>query len=252
MSRCDRTSTKAAQDLKQERFDKAKLLFEAADQLSRRSEEGIWGRLFRWRRGEDVGGEARFAIHGRDVYNTLEELGQQAREKVQLAERYATTRGHADDLHAAADGLRMRLIGLGEDLSGAVRELQERLAPFYVLNSRGDWTKLDHIWTLLDEPRQVRLRREVDELLFLWMAGVESAFRSVDRDALVASRLAPRRALDVCDKALVFTKSQGPWRALRGRLHELMDDGETEGRREREPDPGAERARRWPASSGGC
>jgi len=200
--------------------------------LSKRSEDGIWGRLFRWRNAE-----AGIGISGRESYNSLEELGQQAREKVQLAERYATTRGRADDLHAAADGLRMRLIGLGEDLPGAVRELQERLSPFYVLNSRGDWTKLDHIWTLLDAPRQVRLLHEVDELLFLWMAGVESAFRLDARNASTTSRLPLQRAVEVCDKALVFTESPGPWRALRGRLRTLIgdDDPEAAGGRDREP-----------------
>ncbi|APW60731.1 protein kinase domain-containing protein [Paludisphaera borealis] len=229
-------------DLDQERFEKAKLQFEAASQLARRSEVGIWGRLFRWRGAEGVVGGARLTPHGRESYYSFEELDQKAREKAKLADRYATTRGHAEDLHTAADGLRMRLIGLGEDLPGAVRELQEQLGPFHVLNSRDDWTSPEHIWwSLLDEPRRVRLKREVDELLFLWMAGVEAAFRTTGKGASEASRESLRLALDVCDRALSFAESKAPWQSLRERIRALMDDdapaGLSEGFEPQAPEP---------------
>ena len=50
-----------------------------------------------------------------------------------------------------SESLRFRLIGLGEDIPGAVGELKSLLEPFYVLTSKEDWNKLDYIWGLLDD-----------------------------------------------------------------------------------------------------
>ena len=106
----------------------------------------------------------------------------------------------------------------GGDRDELLRELRERLAPFYVLVSRKDWKDLDHIWSSLDDARRATLRREVDELLFLWMVGVEAAFRSPEQARTHAGREALRLALDVCDRALSFAESRGPWQSLRDRI----------------------------------
>ena len=122
---------------------------------------------------------------------------------------------------------------MGEDLPGAVRELKELLAPFYVLTSKEDWNTLDHLWEQLDEEQRIRLRHEVNELLFLWIAGVETALdRAVQSPS--ATRLASdpqvlRQALDVCDRAITFAEPNGPWRALRAML---ADHGEEAGQEE--------------------
>ncbi|MFO0889676.1 MAG: hypothetical protein U0790_11120 [Isosphaeraceae bacterium] len=56
-------------------------------------------------------------------------------------------------------------------------ELKRRLEPFYVLKSKLDWDQLQHIWGYLDEVLRARLSYEVNELLFLWMVGVEGSLR---------------------------------------------------------------------------
>ncbi len=196
-------------------FDKAILQYEAASQLARRSEKGIWGQLFHWRSPREILDK----LNALERRNNLELLDEQAGQKAQLAKRHAATHNNAAALHAASDGLRMRLIGLGEDLAGAVHELQELLKPFYVLNSREDWTKLDYLWPQLDEVRRARLRLEVNELLFLWMVGVESSLQPYDpSDAKTADDSTIRLAIEVCDKALGFAEPRGPWLALQNRF----------------------------------
>jgi serine/threonine protein kinase/predicted Zn-dependent protease len=151
----------------------------------------------------------------------LEELQGQIQIKAEMAKLIGTTRDQADELLKRSEDLRFRLIGLGVDLPGAVAELRQRLAPFYVLNSRQDWNELQHIWGLLDDKRAADLKHEVNELLFLWMVGVETSFRRSDPP--VASRLADEpalidSALQVCDRALTFAEPKEPWLAVRALL----------------------------------
>ena len=97
-----------------------------------------------------------------------------------MSKKIVIARDQADNLLKESENLRFRLIGLGEDLPGAINELKRLLAPFHVLTSKEDWTKLDYIWGLLDETQQQRLRREVNELLFLWMVQVETSVHKLD------------------------------------------------------------------------
>jgi serine/threonine protein kinase/predicted Zn-dependent protease len=152
----------------------------------------------------------------------LEELQGRIQIKAKMAKLIGTTRGQADELLHRSEDLRFRLIGLGDDLPAAVAELKQRLAPFYVLNSKQDWNELQYIWGLLDETRAKALKHEVNELLFLWMVGVETSFRSAD--SKVAARLARdpelvASALEVCDRALTFAEPREPWIAVRTLLN---------------------------------
>jgi len=196
-------------------YDAAIVQFEAASQLARRSEEGVWRQIFRWRSLRDIADK----LNALERRNNLEQLDEEASRKSLLAKRHAETHSNVAALHAASDGLRMRLIGLGDDLPGAVHELQERLKPFYVLSSREDWTTLDYLWSQLDKPSRGRLRREVNELLFLWMVGVESSLRPPGPSGATDDEAAAiRRALEVCDRAIRFAKPSAPWVALRDRF----------------------------------
>lgn len=203
------------QHLNNGEYDAAIIQFEAASQLASRSEAGVWGHVFRWRSFRDVANK----LNALERRNNLEQLDEEASRKALLAKRHAETHGNVAALHAASDGLRMRMIGLGDDPPGAVRELQELLKPFYVLSSREDWTTLDYLWSQLDEPSALRLKREVNELLFLWMVEVESSLRPAGPSGPTDDEAAAiRRALEVCDRAIRFATPSGPWEALRDRL----------------------------------
>ena len=203
-------------------FKEAEIWFENAHGRAHNSEPVALRSLMNWRNFMDFGGKLRRKLELLWTSPALEELEANIQTKLELARKIATTRGQADTLLDRSESLRFRLIGMGEDLPGAVRELKELLAPFYVLTSREDWNSLAHLWEQLDEEQRTRLRHEVNELLFLWVAGVETA---LDRSAQSpsATRLAsdPRvlaQALDVCDRAITFAEPNGPWRALRALL----------------------------------
>ena len=123
-----------------------------------------------------------------------------------------------------SENLHFRLIGLGDDLPGAINELKSLLGPFHVLTSKEDWTKLDHIWGLLDENQKKRLRREVNELLFLWMVQIETSVHTLDESAAAAGKASDPatlgQALNVCDRGLAFAEPREPWLALRDLLQE--------------------------------
>ena len=154
----------------------------------------------------------------------MEDLEELIQFKARVAKLIVTTRGQAENLLEESEDLRFRLIGLGEDLPGAINELKWLLAPFQVLTSKEDWTKLDYIWDLLDETRQQRLRREVNELLFLWMVQVETSVHKLAEPATAAGIASDpatlRQALNVCDRVLTFAEPREPWLALRALLQE--------------------------------
>ena len=154
----------------------------------------------------------------------LEDLEDDIRFKASMSKKIVIARDQADNLLKESESLRFRLIGLGEDLPGAINELKRLLAPFQVLTSKEDWTKLDYIWDLLDETRQQRLRREVNELLFLWMVQVETSVRKRDEPAAAAGIASDPatlgQTLKVCDRVLTFAEPREPWLALRALLQE--------------------------------
>ena len=143
------------------------------------------------------------------------------------ADKSVIAKEQAEALIEKSESLRFRLIGLGGDPPGAVEELKALLAPFYVLNSKENWGEIEHIWGFLGEKQREALRHEVDELLFLWMVGIETALRSQQdspaRVPVVVDPAAIRQALDVCDRALTFAEAKGPWLALRAVLEQHRD-----------------------------
>jgi eukaryotic-like serine/threonine-protein kinase len=153
----------------------------------------------------------------------LEDLFRIARERAVLAEQTGTIRDEADALFRAAVPLRFRLLDFGGDLASASRDLPQVLKPFYVLVNT-NWATRDDL-KLLDEPRRRRLINEVNELLFLWVVALD---RSNDPEAI-------RRAIKICDRALVFAEPKGPWTALRARLEARRAGRATP------PDPTADR-----------
>jgi serine/threonine protein kinase/predicted Zn-dependent protease len=144
---------------------------------------------------------------------SLEDLEHEAHTQAYYTELKRTIRNDADRLFRAARPLRFRLIGLCGDLPGATSALLEVLHPFYVLENP-NWTNRPEL-SLLDEPRRERLKREVNEMLFLWVIALD---RSCDETDSEAAAETVNRALGYCDKALVFAQPRGPWRALRARL----------------------------------
>src|SRR5262249_45074477 len=150
--------------------------------------------------------------------------------KSQLAGRIDGTRGAVDAFFRTAERLRFRLLlGRGNELTEATRELQEALDQFYVLKSP-DWTKLEYFHELLDDERRHRLRIEVDELLFLWMATIAESLSANrhpdDRTRVPVDRQAVARAVELCEHALTFVEPKEPWRALKARLEAFAGPGE--------------------------
>jgi serine/threonine protein kinase/predicted Zn-dependent protease len=108
-----------------------------------------------------------------------------------------------------AEALRFVLLGLDADGRPGVDVLLDDLAPFYVLvKGPNDWTRKSELGFLDDETRR-RLVREVDELLFFWAAGL-AADPAATPENLETARF-------LCDRALIFSPSPEPWRAVRER-----------------------------------
>jgi len=209
-------------------FDKAVVQFEASLQFAAGPESaeernrGLLGRLFDWRNLRELAERVRVRLVEPDAHSDLERLEELAKEKKVLADRSATKRREAQAIHEASEALRMRFVGIGEDRAGAAEELQRLLSPFYVLG-QNDWTRLDHNLNMLDAAELSRLKSEVNELLFLWMVGVESALPPAGSPQVAARTSAVDAAVEVCDKALRFVPSPGPWRELRARFRGRLD-----------------------------
>ncbi len=158
----------------------------------------------------------------------LDEMQARAIQKRKLAERFAKTRGNADALFQTAERLRFRLLlNRNRELTEASVELQDALAPFFVLTS-SDWTKLDHILDLLDPPRLEKLRIEVNELLFFWIVTLDEVLSSSEPGpGNEARRLRKEDGIAKlvvrCDSALAFAEPKEPWRALRARLQHSVE-----------------------------
>lgn len=157
------------------------------------------------------------------------ELEHKATVKGSAAARHAEAEANAVALHRAADGLRFRLLLERDRLPEISREIREALKPFYVLQ-RADWTRLTHVFGLLKEPDQERLKDEVNALMFVWVAAL-----ALDRDtARVNGQVDDPRTASVlsdlvakCDLALEFAEPKGPWRALRARLLRRRGSGDS-------------------------
>ncbi len=203
-------------------YDKAALQFEAAVQFAGGPDQGFVGRVFDWRNARDLAERVRIRLAEPDASTDLERMEELAKEKKKLADRSASRRRHAEAVHEASESLRMRFVGIGEDRAGAAEELQRLLKPFFVLGQK-DWTQLRHNLNMLDAAEMARLEAEVNELLFLWMVGVESALPAVGEPAGPDGGEAAAAAVEVCDKALRFVSPAGPWQELRARFQARLD-----------------------------
>jgi serine/threonine protein kinase/lipoprotein NlpI len=214
-------------------YEKAKLLFDAITDLADHFDK-LDPRKYP-PQGQSYLGTARMIVErlqGLSDVRDLHEMKALARNKGELAGRFAEVYGNADALHRAADRLRFDLLLQLKDLPSIWRELRQALEPFYVLTSPDDWTKLDFRFGMLDRVRGGQLKTEVDELLFLWVkAVVEQLSRHKPTPEGSEGRAQEREivdfALNACDRAVVFAESKAPWLALRARLAQLRGDDAT-------------------------
>lgn len=147
------------------------------------------------------------AAHLAEGNARLRALRDQAGKEAALASQAKDVRNRADELFALGERLRFALHGFGADARTARRSVESALARFAVLGDKG-WMRRPPI-ELLDGARRTRLLGEVNELLFLWVVALD---RERSGDPATA-----RQALRICDAALAFASSVGPWRALRRR-----------------------------------
>ncbi|WP_406697486.1 protein kinase [Singulisphaera sp. Ch08] len=165
-----------------------------------------------------------------DGLSHLKPLFKKSREKARLAEQTGVIRANADTLFQDAEPLRFRLTLFLGDLEVASQRLQETLKPFYVLDNP-DFTTLPDL-KLLDARRRFRLLREVNELLFLWVAAA-ARDPSCRPEAL-------RDATKICDRVLSFASPEdawpkAPWKAMRGLLAERQGESAILGDRDASP-----------------
>ena len=158
-------------------FEAAQIWLGNAEARAEKDELGTYKRLFRWGTIWDFGGKLQRRLELLWTSPPMEDLQSKILLKSKIATEIITARAKAENLLDRSESLRFRLIGLGKDLPGAIRELIVLLEPFYVLRSSQNWAELDHIWALLDETQRLQVRHEVNELLFLWMIGIEGSLR---------------------------------------------------------------------------
>jgi serine/threonine protein kinase/Tfp pilus assembly protein PilF len=206
-------------------FEKAKLHFDAIEQLGARLELNLWQRLTRKESFASFGAKLRKWMNQGDRID-LEETKRQARFKGFHAAGTLEARHNADLVFQAADGLRFRLLlAKGDDLTQAATDLGNVLKPFYVF-APGNWAEVDqrmaHPLTYLDPDQQRAVKTEVNELLFLWTTAIEETLVRARENGDGSQELVAREALDkalgICEKALVFAKPREPWLALKARL----------------------------------
>ncbi len=213
----------ASAAIDQDDFEKAQILLDNAAQRASHSELGTFRHLLRWETFWGFGGKLRRKLDQLWLNSGLEDLEEDIRFKALMCKNIVSARDQADHLLKESENLQFRLLGLGEDLPGAVNDLKLLLAPFNVLTSKDDWTKLDYIWGLLDGNRQQKLRREVNELLFLWMVQADTSVPKLGETAVASKAGDPAtltQALKVCDRVLTFAEPKEPWVALRALLQE--------------------------------
>ena len=111
-----------------------------------------------------------------------------------------------------AEPLKFLLLEVEGEPASAVAELRETLAPFYVLEENPRWFELPGP-KLLDAAMRGRVSQAVDELLYLYVLGQDGRNAAADL----------RKLIELCDRALAFTRTPGPWQAERARLTARID-----------------------------
>ena len=204
-------------------FSAAQARFDSTADLVKRSASTPWSYLARFNDFRHLGGQLRSKFQDFKSVESPENFWAWAVAKSKLAERTGRVHQKADELFRAADHLRFRLLlDEGPELTQATVDLQEVLAPFFVLENP-DWTKLTHTMPLLDANRRARLESDVNELLFLWMAAIDESAgdrpQPLKREGASPDGgevLGP--AVGLCERALVWAHPKAPWLALQARL----------------------------------
>ncbi len=158
-----------------------------------------------------------------DGWPSLFESKWEAVEKYYHVQEARRVDRNARALLGVAEHLRFTLLGFtNDDEADDLSTLRRVLEPFQVL-VLDDWTTLPEL-SLLSAERRARLVVEVEQLLYFWAV-------SITADPVSD----PSAAVAICDSALAFSQTPGPWRALRERCQARV-----EGRPMRptpEPDP---------------
>ncbi len=136
----------------------------------------------------------------------LQEWHDSIKREERLARETKEIKDKAEELFEVGERLRFSLLGFRGDLKVACQWVESALASFSIPDDP-DWMRRS--LGLLDVPRRDRLVGEVNELLFLWVFAMD---REWPRDPAAA-----RRAVQICDVALAFATTVGPWRAIRDR-----------------------------------
>lgn len=152
----------------------------------------------------------------------LDELRLKAHRERLDTDRRRLYAGRARTLFEAGPRLRFALLGFGPDCPDVEALLHDHLEPFHVF-APGRWPDAAPDLKLLGDSLAARLRAEVEELLFFGAVALAST-----PDPTPAHREA---AATLCHKALEFTATDAPWRALLERVGAPL-----ESRRPR-PDP---------------
>ena len=117
-------------------FKEAQIWLDNAAKQAVHTDSWPFRSLLKWESFWGFGGKLRKKLELLWTYPPMEELDGFIQVKSRMATRIVTTRGQADALLNRSEELRFRLIGLGEDLPGAVAELKRLLQPFYVLETK--------------------------------------------------------------------------------------------------------------------
>jgi serine/threonine protein kinase/tetratricopeptide (TPR) repeat protein len=131
----------------------------------------------------------------------------EARNQYEQTRQKREIRQKVDQLKARSDQMRFQLLGFRQSPGAALPDVETALRPFYVFEFKGpDWSRLAEL-ALLDDIRRRDLIDEVNDLLFLWAVSLERTGSNRTDSS--------ERGLKICDRALAFADTPGPWRVLR-------------------------------------
>ena len=157
----------------------------------------------------------------------------EARDRLGHSREAQTIEASAEALFREAEPLRFALLGFGPGGEASPPfepepTMQRTLKPFYVLVDPR-WTERPEL-SFLGPVRRPQLIDEVERLLFFWAVS-EASGRARGGPF-------PERAAAISETALQFSKTPGPWRALRDRC--LSPIGDRPEPLADEPDPSSE------------
>ncbi|WP_165226622.1 serine/threonine-protein kinase [Aquisphaera insulae] len=148
----------------------------------------------------------------------------------ELAAAAADARRKADRLFESGEAWRLALLGITGEAPGSFAAVRSALDAFSVL-SDSDWTSRPEVG-LLDADRRARLRREANDLLYIWAW-------SLARDG-GGHPEGLRRAIEIVDRAAPFAEPAAPWIALRESCERKLRGPAEPPARPRDGPPGGE------------